>query len=311
MKLVQLFAGLARLDAGAAAQLGSRRQLVRYLGGAGRAVAGAALPGLLSGLPRRAAAQAATLSGPATDALTLVVQLGYLQLYLYQQGVALFAGNDQAALLAIMADEQAHLTTLQADLGLATTAVAQATSFDYTAVGQLTPFADAPSFLALAQVLEDLSVRAYKTALATLIGNQAEQRTVLGIHTVQARHASHIRTMRRGGVGVAGADGGGPADSLPKSWVSEQEGGGPVPAVTAAIYGPGAQATATTPAYPAEDNTTQAQLDLLVNTVALSDKLQITKYVASEAFDEPLDGKSVKAIALQFVAQGNPAKLFL
>ena len=183
-------------------------------------------------------------------------------------------------------------------------------AFDYTAgTSQLTPFASLADFLALAQALEDLGVRAYKGALATLLNNKDLLTVALTIHSVEARHAAHIRTLRRGGVAVAGADGGGPADSLPKSWVSLRENDGPVPALTAAIYGPGLATTtgagAVVPASAAEDNVTQARINVQTNSASPGANLALTLAAASEAFDEPLDASRVKAIALSFVVGGS------
>ena len=180
-----------------------------------------------------------------------------------------------------------------------------AAAFDYSAGNKLTPFADVASFLAVAQAFEDLGVRAYKSSMPTLLSRKDVLTTIFNIHSVEARHASHIRTLRRGGVKVAGVEAGGPNDSLPKSWVSVQEGGGPVPALTAGIYAAGNAAS------PAEDNLIQAKLNVQTNSGIDPNLPNITAAAASEAFDEPLEAAHVKTIALNFVAAGNPKGLFL
>ena len=316
MNLFRLFADLARVDPDTYDRFDSRRRVFRHVSTAGRALTRAALPSLLSGLFQKAYGQAA-LSGGVVAVLNLALSLEYLEYYFYQQAIEAsfqargstffgqLAAADQAAFRTIAADEKGHIAALRGLLGGAAIADPTATAFDYSAgSNQLTPFASAASFLALAQAFEDLGVRAYKGGLPTVLANKTVLTAALNIHSVEARHASHIRTLRRGGIGVAGLDGGGPTNSRPKSWVSLQENGGPLPALTAAIYGPG-----TTTASPAEDNLVQARLNVLTN--AATPNLTLTATAASEAFDEPLDAVRVKAIARSFVAAGNPKELFL
>ncbi len=62
------------------------------------------------------------------------------------------------------------------------------------------PFAavrtDPVILLALAQVLEDTGVRAYKGQVDTLMGDKATLTAALRIHSVEARHAARIRRLR-------------------------------------------------------------------------------------------------------------------
>ncbi len=307
MNVFKLLTNFARVAPDAYGRFSSRRRVFRYLGTAGRAITHAALPSLLSGLFQKAYGQTA-LSGEAITVLNLALSLEYLELYYYRAGLnaGIFSAADLAAFEAIRDDEQGHVAALRAILDTAAIPDPGATAFDYTAGGQVQPFANVTSFLALAQAFKDLGVRAYKGGLTTLLSNKAVLRVALNIHSVEARHAAHIRTLRRGGVGVAGADGGGPSDSLPKSWVSLRESNGSLPILTAAIYGPG-----TVAASPAEDNLVQARVNVLVNSTSPSPNLVLTAAAASEAFDEPLDTQQVRTIARQFVAAGNSQGLFI
>lgn len=306
MNVFKLLTDLTHVNPDVYGRFDSRRRVFRYLGTTGRAIAHAALPSLFSGLFQKAYGQTA-LSGEAVTVLNLALSLEYLELYYYRAGLkaGIFSTADRATFEAIRDDEQGHVTGLRAILDTAAIPDPGETAFDYTAGGQVQPFANTASFLALAQAFEDLGVRAYKGGLPTLLSNKAVLRVALNIHSVEARHAAHIRTLRRGGVGVAGADGGGPNDSLPKSWVSLRESNGPLPTLTAAIYGPG-----TTAASPAEDNLVQARVNVLVNSGSPSPSLVLTAAAASEAFDEPLATQQVRIIARQFVAAGNSQKLF-
>ena len=114
-----------------------------------------------------------------------------------------------------------------------------------------------------------------------LMSNNTVLEAALNIHSVEARHASHLRTMRRGGPQAVS----GSPQTAPKSWVSGNDGGGAAPGVTNAIYGPGNPASM----FPGEDNIVQAGITL-----------PNPGENASEAFDEPLDMATVLAIASNF-----------
>jgi hypothetical protein len=147
-------------------------------------------------------------------------------------------------------------------------------------------FTEVGTYFAVAQAFEDTGVRAYKGGAPLLISNNTILEAALGIHSVEARHASHIRTIRRGGPeGVPG-----PLSAKPKSWISGNDEGGPAPLYTAPVYGPGMPADK----YPSEANVVQAG----VNLVSV---FGVSTAEASEAFDEPLDPATVLAIASNFV----------
>ncbi|AMR28571.1 hypothetical protein A0257_16695 [Hymenobacter psoromatis] len=308
MNLFNLFADLERVDSEVYGRFDSRRRVFRHFGTAGKAVTSALLPGLLSGLFQKAYGQTG-LSGDIIAALNLALSLEYLEYYYYQTSLSanILSTADKPAFTTILQDEQGHIAALRATLGSAAIADPTLAAFDFTAGGVVSPAptASLASFLAIAQAFEDLGVRAYKDSLATLLPSKDVLKMALNIHSVEARHASHVRTLRRGGVGVAGADGGGPNDSLPKSWVSLRESNGPLPALTTAIYAAG-----TTVNSPAEDNLVQVKLNVQTNSIAPTGSPALPA-AASEAFDEPLDAASVKVIALNFVAAGNPKMLFL
>jgi len=314
VNLFKLLADLSRVDPDVYGRFDGRRQVFRYLGGAGKTLAGAALPTLVSGLFQRAYGQTTALPADVAAVLNLALSLEYLEQYFYDGaiGSTLFgslSAADQAAFRTIRADEAAHVTVLRAALGTAAIADPGPTAFDFTAGGQIVPFANATNFLSLAQAFEDTGVRAYKGGAATLLNNKDLLTAAFNIHSVEARHASHIRTLRRGGVqAVGGAVSTVPNSSFsdrPKSWISGRDNGGPVPALTAIVYGPG-----TTTAVLAEDNTVQLTIDTITNTTNAGGLGQ-TSAAATEAFDEPLDARQVRNIGLRFVPASNPAKLFI
>ncbi|RZK32570.1 MAG: ferritin-like domain-containing protein [Hymenobacter sp.] len=297
MDFFKILSDIEKVDAEVYERFDTRRAVFKNLSGMGKAVTAATMPAVLGTMFRKAYGQTSTLSADIVNTLNLALSLEYLERYFYQAGIDrnLFTGTDLAAITIIRDDEVGHINALRAVLGSQAIADPTAAAFDYTAGGKLTPFASAALFLGNAQAFVDTGVRAYKGGAVSLMSNKAILTAALNIHSVEARHSSHIRTMRRGGVNVAGASAGGPNDTLPKSWVSQQEGGGPVPAVTAPVYGAGSPATT----YPAEDNLTQGGVNVQTNSTAPTG-LTLTSDAASEAFDEPLDAATVKTIARNF-----------
>ncbi len=309
MDLFQILSDIEKVDGEVYQRFDTRRQVFKHLSGMGKKVTAATLPALLSTMFNKAYGQTTALSQTIIDTLNLALSLEYLEFYYYSQGVTsgLFSGNDLNAITIIRDDEQGHINALRGVLGSNAIADPTAAAFDYTAGGRLAPFTSAALFLGNAQAFVDTGVRAYKGGAVNLISNKDILTAALNIHSVEARHSSHIRTMRRGGVGVAGVDGGGPNDSLPKSWISLLDGGGPAPAVTAPVYNAGSPAAT----YPAEDNVTQGIINVQSNSnITGPAGIPITAAAASEAFDEPLDANTVKIIARNFRSATAPAYLF-
>ena len=100
--------------------------------------------------------------------------------------------------------EAAHVALLRAAIAAAGGSAATYTGaeFDFTGGNGsgAGPFADAQRdpavLLALAQVLEDTGVRAYKGQVELLMGDKAVLTTAMRIHAVEARHAARIRRLR-------------------------------------------------------------------------------------------------------------------
>jgi hypothetical protein len=313
MDFFQILSDIEKVDADVYERFDTRRRVFKHLSGMGKAVTAATLPAMLGTMFRKAYGQTTgSLSPDIVNTLNLALSLEYLERYFYQAGIDrnLFTGNDLNAITIIRDDEIGHINALRTVLGTQAINDPTASAFDYTAGGKLNPFGSAVLFLGNAQAFVDTGVRAYKGGAVSLMANKDILTAALNIHSVEARHSSHIRTMRRGlngaGLAVVGLEGGGSGDMMPKSWVSLNESDGPVPAVTAPVYGAGTDATK----YPAENNVMQATVNVQTGTTAPTG-LTISAAAASEAFDEPLDAAKVKSIAINFVAANNPAKLFL
>ncbi|AHJ99058.1 ferritin-like domain-containing protein [Hymenobacter swuensis] len=300
MDILKLISDISKVDPEVYDRLDSRRRVFKSLGGVGKTVAAAAVPGFLSSMFSKAYGQTGALPQGIADILNFALKLEYLEYYFYRKAVAtsglIPAGPGLTALTQIRDDEQKHVAALRGVLGSQAIAEIPESAFDFTGSkgGTRAPlFADVYSnyqtLLAVAQSLEDTGVRAYKGGAAGLMANDTILTAALNIHSVEARHASHLRTMRRGGPTVAGAGTG----ASPKSWISGTDGGGAAPAATAPIYGAGNPAAS----FPAESNVTQGGVNL--QTALASFNFPAAAF--SEAFDEPLDSATVTAIALNFV----------
>ena len=206
-----------------------------------------------------------------------------------------------ATLQQIQKHEAAHVATLLAT-GATNVFGLSATSFDFTGNRSAAgggPFAKATTdvafLLEVAQGAEDTGVRAYKGQAANLMSSPAILEAALRIHSVEARHASRIRRMRRLAAGagsqvrLSGTVRGGDATAAGATDLGTN-----ASAVTAAfnrIYGAGSNSTTA----PSEANTTHAG----VNVATLSGA-SFGLEAAQEAFDEPLDRADVVAIVQPF-----------
>jgi hypothetical protein len=185
--------------------------------------------------------------------------------------------------------EAAHVSTLVA-AGAQNVFGLTAASFDFTGgrtAANNGPFMPATSDLAallqLLQLVEDIGVRAYKGQAVLLIG-QSNLEMVLRIHSVEGRHASRLRRLRRlaasapvdvrlSGV-VRGGEraAAGSADTTSAGFLA-------IASLLDKAYGAGADDTAA----PSEANVTQLGIDVSSMTNAA-----FGLEAAQEAFDEPL-----------------------
>ena len=193
----------------------------------------------------------------------------------------------------IQKHEAAHVAFLMSALSL-TTAPYNANSFDFTGnrgSGPPGPFQRATTelafLLAVAQGAEDTGVRAYKGQAGNLLGNRPVLESALRIHSVEARHASKIRRLRR-------ATG---APSVVKYSGTVSGGGSAAAGVSNITSPPQAVVDAFAAIYAGEDSATQGT----VNITGLSNLPSgFNAAAASEAFDEPLTKAQVIAIVQPF-----------
>ena len=307
-----------------AAHLVSRRDAIRrgatVSGGVAAALALGSVPVALAALSREAGAQTTDVKGVLDFALALEIfenefykaVLGTSSYTPYNTAFTTVRGqvpaNALATLQQIQKHEAAHVATLLAT-GATDVFNLQVTStnaqFDFTGNRSASgggPFAKATTnlgfLLEVAQGAEDTGVRAYKGQAGNLMTQPAILEAALRIHSVEARHASRIRRIRRSlntattALRYSGTVRGGDAAAAGATDLGDTT--TVQAAVTAAftkIYGAGSSAAT----FPSESNVTQAGVN--VSTLAGA---QFGAEAAQEAFDEALDRADVVAIVQPF-----------
>ena len=268
-------------------RLNGRRKAMKNFAKFSGKIALATLPLAFGSMFNKAYGSPTGTTDAITDILNYALTLEYLESEFYKAGYsAAMAGT-----LVMPADAMNAIKTLRdheiAHVNFLTTAINAlkgtpvmftAASFDFTAKGNFNNvFSDYGLFLAVAQTFEDTGVRAYKGQAGNLIGNHDILTAALNIHSVEARHAAHIRQMRKANGSLI------PAGVNVKPWITLNQSGIGTPAVQAS--------------YDGEEGTMQAG----VNIVNIGGKM-ISANAASEAFDEPLTKEQVYAIAKPFFA---------
>lgn len=275
MNLFNIIKEIEQVDPEIHERLNPRRAAIKGFANLGSKIAMAALPlAAMGGMFTKAYGQN-QMPGTVEDVLNFALTLEYLEAEFYTKGVAksglIPAGAGLTALTTIRDHENQHVAFLKGALGSA--AVPKPT-FDFTAGGAFASvFSDYDTFLAVAQVFEDAGVRAYKGQAGNLMGNKEVLTAALNIHSVEARHASHLRQMRKAR-GVS---------SL-KPWITGANDTG----IGAAVD----------PVYAGEDSKVQAGADITAFD-GVGGKLSAA--AATEAFDEPLSKDQVLAIASLFI----------
>jgi len=211
----------------------------------GKKISLAALPLAMGSMFNKAYGQ--TNPSTVTDVLNFALALEYLEYNYYNRALSVATatyiptGAPRAAITTIRDHERAHVDLLKGALQITGADGYVYNDFDFTAGGG---FADVDTnyqtFLKVALAFEDTGVRAYKGQAPILKGN-AVLTTALQIHSVEARHASHIRQMVA--ANVTGA-------SALKPWI----------AYTATGNDTGV--TAVDAVYAGEQNTTQAGIQI-------------------------------------------------
>ena len=278
MNFQHIVSEIEKIDPEIYERTSERRAAFKNFGHIGTRFALAALPLALGSIFQKAYGQTTT---GVIGVLNFALQLEYIESNFYIKGVAtpglIPAGPSLTALTTIRDHENTHVNFLRTAITAAggTPYTYTASQFDFTAKGAFPDvFTNYNTFLAVAQAFEDTGVRAYKGQAGNLQGtaNRSYLTAALNIHSVEARHASHVRMMR--------AALGAPV----KPWIT-----GVVSGIDSRTNGN----------YIGEDNTVQGGVTI---TTLSGVNANVTASAATEAFDEPLTKDQVVALVTPFFA---------
>lgn len=282
MNIANILEEIEKVDGEIYERLNPRRAAMKSFADMGKKISLAAMPLALGSVFNKAYGQ--TLPTAIVDVLNFALSLEYLEYHFYNHALnasvptPIPTGAPLSAITTIRNHEDAHVKLLEGALGTAnkrSTLVYD--NFDFTAGGNFGDvFTNYQTFLKIALAFEDTGVRAYK-GQAGVLNRNAVLTTALQIHSVEARHAAHLRLMVAANV---------PGASGLKPWIAYAANGNDtgIPAVDA-VYG-------------GEQNT--SQLTINISGIATG----VTQSAAAECFDEPLDKATVVTIANLFIKTG-------
>lgn len=285
MNLQNIFNQIEKVDPEVFEKMDTRRSAMRKFASASGKVALASLPFAIGSMFKTAYGRSSSTQD-VFHVLNFALTLEYLESTFYNAGVGtsgLIPSGDLPSITKIRDHESKHVTFLTNAISAAggTPVVFTPAQFDLTAHGTFpTVLSDYGVFLAVAQTFEDTGVRAYKGQAPNLQGsaNRPYLTAALEIHSVEARHAAHIREIRRGNGLLV------PAGVVVKPYITLNQSG----IATSAVQGN----------YNGEELTSQAG----VNIIGIGGNSFIDANAASEAFDEPLDEATVLSLVNPFFA---------
>ncbi|OWP62656.1 dessication-associated protein [Hymenobacter amundsenii] len=192
MNILRIIEQLSEVDADVLGRFDSRRAVFKGLGNTAKKGALAAAPVFVASLFSKAYGQTAAPS--ILEVLNYALTLELLEEDFYKQMTAagkVPAGAPAGAIALILKHETAHVKLLSDTIRSLNGTPRTGIKFKTSAFP-----ADYDTQLVVAQALEDTGVRAYKGQAGNLMSNSALLQVALQIHSVEARHAAHIRTMR-------------------------------------------------------------------------------------------------------------------
>lgn len=263
MDLQNIFSAIEKTDPEIYQRLDTRRSAMKSFANVGKVLAMSAIPIALGGMFKKAYGRT-----PETviNVLQFALLLENLESAFYEKAIADASGIFPAAAAlnafkTIAAHEAAHVKLLKATITNLGGSPAPSKTFDFTVGGKYNTFTDYPTLLLIAQAFEDTGVRAYKGQAGNLQENSDILTVALQIHSVEARHAAHIRRMRD-----------------QKGWITQANS-------EEAIKG----------SYAGEGEETQATIKI----TGIDPLVDIN--AATESFDEPLNADQVTAIVTPFI----------
>jgi hypothetical protein len=265
MDLQNILTAIEKTDPEIYERLDTRRSAMKSFANVGRVLALSAIPLALGSMFKKAYGRA---PADVINVLQFALLLEHLESGFYSQAIthtSLFANNPGSieAFTTISTHEAAHVALLIQTIQALGSTPTPAKTFDYTAGGKFSSvFTNYNTLLAVAQAFEDTGVRAYKGQAGNLQENKTVLTVALQIHSVEARHAAHIRTMRG-----------------QKGWIT----------------GNTTDVGDIQMTYSGED--VEIQGGVTITGIATG----VDKNAATESFDEPLTADEVTAIVAPFI----------
>lgn len=288
MSLKQLLNNIADAPTSDFEQSGSRRDAIKNFG---TKVAIAALPIAIGSMFKKSYAQTAAAE-PLADILNYVLEFDYLAYNYYRTGNntgGLIPDTDKPGFLTLENQKRAHILMLtQAVINIEGTPFTpknydpSATNpyyivsgtYDFTSAGKYAPFASYPTFVSIAEGLEDAFVHGYQGKMPAVLDNPVITELFMRLQSVIGRHASHVRFVRRQLGPVVAPD-------YPTPWITNN-----IPPIAAFQ-----------PYYNGEETIGQRNIDI---TALPGVDGNISATDAASAFDEPFDPKFIAGFLSQF-----------
>ena len=282
MNLQNIFSEIEKTDPEVYDRLDTRRNAMKAFAKTSGRIAIASIPFALGSMFQKAYSSPTAPTDIIFDTLNFALTLEFLESNFYIKAVSsgiIPSGDALTALTQIRDHENEHVKFLTTAIKAAggTPVSLTADNFDFTAGGAFgNVFSDYGTLLAVAQTFEDTGVRAYKGQAPNLISNNDYLTAALQIHSVEARHAAHLREMRQAAGYLV------PSGVTVKPWITLNQSGIGTSAVQAS--------------YDGEENVMQAGV-----TITNIGGMDISAAAASEAFDEPLSKEQILAIVKPFI----------
>jgi hypothetical protein len=278
MNINNLITEIEKIDPEVYDRLDSRRSAMQQFTKIGGKLVLTAIPLALGGMFKKAYAGGGSTMPDIVDVLNFALTLEYLEAEFYNMGTGtsglITDHRVISGFMTIRDHENEHVAFLTATIkALGGTPVAKPT-FDFTAGGAFADvFSNADTFYAVSQTFEDTGVRAYKGQAGNLMSSNDVLTAALQIHSVEARHASFVRSLRSVRMNW---------DESIRPWIT----GNSTSGIGAAV-----QAT-----YAGEENTNQLGVE-----ITNINGFDISWGNATEAFDEPLSMEAILMIVDPFI----------
>ena len=209
------------------------------------------------------------------EAIVFALGISYMQAAYIREGLAatgLIPADAKGDFQKMLDQKDKHIAYWIYYLTKTNNTVPTVPTYDFTAKNALPDvFTNYATYLTLAHALEDVGVRMYQTSIKNLLTNKAFRSDAVNMMTTIARHAAHVRLLRRNLGG---------SDIMP--WIT----GTNAYSIVGEIQ----------KAYQGEDNTIQSKSNAEgVNGFAISFD------AATAAFDEPMGVADANAFMSKFI----------